>query len=222
MVAIEHSKEVEAEVLLEIEEFFLRLQARSERYERKDGAFNTIEWALPALVAIWISKAFFDSFFKELGKNAAVSFSEVFSSVYKKLRSKPNRAYCSDDLYKIIEGASPDSVGHACPVLKIEFEFESPITKKNKSNCEFVFPQQLTDLEVQDALDTLATNLANISVRFAQVLDKIENTYCPLAFIYQPKQGWVSDMELIQKQLTATPKKRKSRKRARKKTKHKE
>jgi len=196
MISIEYREGVESDLLDEFEQYFSVLQYPVERHLRKPSTYGVMEWALPALVVVWISKSFLDAFLKELGKDSAQQFKKILSAAYSRLRNKPNRAYTAADLRQMADGAAPESVGRACPAFKLQLEVTS-ISTVHTRRLSCVFPSGLSDHQVQDAIDLLIGQASKIVTEQAELLDNPHGADCPLAYVYVPARGWLRDIQLI-------------------------
>lgn len=211
MVHIEYAAAVENDILEEFERYFSAIRCPVERHVREPNTYNAIEWALPAVLALWISKAFFDGFLKELGKDSASQFKKLISAAYHRLRDKPNRAYAAADLRQMADGAAPDSVGRPCPVLKFQLDVTS-ISSSHTRCLSWVFPSGLSERQMQEAMESLTACLPKITSEQARHLENLHSNACPLAYVYVPSRGWVTDLQLINEKMTKAPKKTRKRK----------
>lgn len=54
------------------------------------GPYASLEWAVPTMIALWITKPFFESFLKEAGKDGYVLVKEALKSILAKGRQNVN------------------------------------------------------------------------------------------------------------------------------------
>jgi hypothetical protein len=211
LISIAYAASVESDLLDEFEQYFLAIRCPAERQAREPSTYAAMEWALPALLAVWISKAFFDGFLKELGKDSAHQFKKLMSVAYRRLRNIPNRVYTAADLRQMADGAASESVGRACPILKLQLEVTSN-SSAHTTRLSCVFPSGLSERQMQDAVDSLTARLPNIAAEQARLLDNLRASTFPLAYVYIPPRGWLPDTQLIDEQIAKAPKKTRKRK----------
>jgi hypothetical protein len=62
MIKIAYNKRIDAAIISNAEKQFQSLGIKTESREQKDEISNSIWWALPPLIGIWIAKPFLDGF----------------------------------------------------------------------------------------------------------------------------------------------------------------
>ena len=211
MVHIEHAANVEGELLEEFKRYFAATPCSVKRREPNSGISNALDWVGPALIAVWISKAFFDGFLKELGKDSAQQFKKLLSEAYHRLRDKHMRSYSLADIEQIEKGAGPNTVGNACPVLKLHFELTST-SKPRSMRLSCVFPSGLSEQQMQDAVESLTASLPIIIPEQSAIFENEHSGALRRAYVYVPSRGWLTDSQLIDEQFAKASKKNRKRK----------
>lgn len=125
--------------------------------EQKSTPYNSAEWFLPAAVMIYITKSFFDSFFKEAGKDAYILFRNSFLKLIKGLKenneptiyistNKQSEARTLDVYYRINNGK-----------FVLKFMFDSKLTTKEQAQAlEELF--SIIHPENEDALERIVSD----------------------------------------------------------------
>lgn len=199
MISIEHAKLVAPEAVASLRHFFAEHNQQTRVRVRESGVLNTLEWAIPALVTIWITKSFFDGFLKELGKDSATSLKAFIRSNYSRLRGTPNRAYNASELRKLAEGDSPDSVGRQGPVMKIVIDVPSS-DGSSSASMSFIIPDGFDDIEIEVASSTWADNIGAALDRQSELLNDPNHPRRPVELIYDREDGWLEGDALIAKE----------------------
>lgn len=198
MIKIAYNKRIDAAVISDIEKYFHSLGVKTESREQQDGISNAFWWALPPLVAIWIGKSFLDGFLKELGKDSAGQFKKVLHAVYSKLRNAPVKAYDRDDIEKIKNGADPTLVGNALPTLCISMQLETLVKQRWSIRC--ILPANLSETQIQKAIEEMQNNLPSIVEYEHQFLDGLKENQILLgsrSYVYDLQQGWLSEEKML-------------------------
>lgn len=202
MIVIDHAQNVDPKFLESLKAFFesRNVEVRSRQKER--GIHNTLEWALPALITIWITKSFFDGFLREMGKDGAQALKRLIQESYAKLRGTPNRACDADELRKLADGAPIESVGHQGPVIDVTVTIPIGDGESQKA-ITLVFPSGLNDIEVEVAVTTAFDNgLPAIQHEFSTQSSSSDEGR-PERLIYDKEAGWLSAFEMATKEANA-------------------
>lgn len=202
MIGIEYAKNIPIESVDFARGFFESHGQPVRARVRENRTLNAIEWALPALLTIWVAKSFFDGFFKELGKESGAALKGLITSLYGRVRGVNNRVYDATQLRQIVEGAHPDSLGRQGPALRLIITLETSASQK-VSTVSIVVPDGLTDVEIEIASSSLVSGLEPALDSQQTLLDESPESVPPKALIYSTDDGWMTDWERIEKEASA-------------------
>jgi hypothetical protein len=118
-----------------------------ERYD-EEGFVNSIEWATPANVAIFISAAFMSGFLNKLGSKSAEALISAIKAQIAKAKQSSRRILSAQEIEESINNPSITG-GRQPPALEIGINFEEPQTI-----C-LVFPASVNDQDVEKAFELL-------------------------------------------------------------------
>jgi hypothetical protein len=199
MIGIEYAKNITIESV-DIARGFFESHGQPVRARvREDRTLNTIEWALPALLTIWVAKSFFDGFFKELGKESGAALKGLVTNLYGRVRGVNNRVYDATQLRQIGEGANPESLGRQGPALRLVVTLETSASQRG-SSVSIVVPDGLTDVEIEIATSSLVNGLESAIDGQQKLLDEHAKSIRPMSLIYSTADGWMTDWERIEKE----------------------
>lgn len=198
MIAINHARNVDSEVIESLKAFFedQGVQVKVQQSER--GTYAAIEWALPALLTLWITKSYFDGFLKEMGKDSAQSLKQLIKAAYTKLRKTPNRFCDADELRRLADGAPTESVGKLGPAINLNISVAS--TDSVSKTINFVFPSGLNDLEIEMAVTTSIEEVLPafqfaVENQPADSEDKLRER-----LVYDNNLGWLTAFDMAMKE----------------------
>lgn len=178
--------------------------------QSEHGIHNTLEWALPALITIWITQSFFNGFFRELGKDGAQALKRLIQESYAKLRGTPNLTCNADELKKLADGASVESVGRRGPLIDVTVEI--PIGDgASEKTISLVFPSDLTDIEVELAVTTSFDHGLPAMQHELSTKKLSSEEGRPERLIYDKESGWLSASEMAIKDGNAAMARRQKR-----------
>lgn len=202
MIGIEYAKNLPIESV-DIARCFFESHGQTVRARvRENRTLNAIEWALPAVLTIWVAKSFFDGFFKELGKDSGAALKGLVASLYDKVRGVNNRVYDASQLRQIVEGAPPESLGRQGPALRLVVTLETSASQKG-SSVSIVVPDGLTEVEIEIASSSLIHGLEAALDSQQRLLDEEPKSVRPTSLIYCTADGWMTDWERIEKEANA-------------------
>jgi hypothetical protein len=202
MIGIVYSKNLSPESLDVARAFFERNGEQVDLRVRPNRPLNTVEWALPALVTIWVMKPFFHGLFKKLGEESGVALKGFIASLYSRIRGVNNRVYDSDQLRQLAEGASSESCGRQGPALRFCVTL-STADGESTTSVEVVVPDGLTDIDVEIATTSLVGGLGAALDHQQALLDEHPKSVQPISLIYATDDGWMSDWERLEKEANA-------------------
>ena len=203
MIGIEYSKNLPPDAADYARNFFERHGGTVQVRVRENRTLNAIDWALPALLTVWIAKSFFDGLLKELGKESGSALKGLLSTLYSRVRGVNNRVYDADQLRQLAEGASPESFGRQGPALRLVVSMET-CDGEHSSSISVVVPDGLTDIEIEVATSSLVMGLPSAVQHQQELLDEHQKSARPTSLIYTTTDGWMIDWERIEKQANAT------------------
>jgi hypothetical protein len=202
MIVVDHAQSVDPKFLESLKDFFGSRNIEVKLRQRERGIHNALEWALPALITIWITKSFFDGFLREMGKDGAQALKRLIQEAYAKLRGTPNRACDADELRKLADGAPIESVGHPGPVMDVTVTIPIGDGESQKS-ITLVFLSGLNDIEVEVAVATAFDNgLPAIQHEFSTQSSSSDKGRSE-RLIYDKEAGWLSAFEMATKEANA-------------------
>lgn len=198
MIGIQHAQNVDSELVESLKAFFEDegVQVKVQASER--GTYAAIEWALPALLTLWITKSYFDGFLKEMGKDSAQSLKQLIKAAYTKLRKTPNRVCDADEMRRVADGAPIESVGRLGPAINLNISVSS--ADDGSKTINFVFPSGLNDLEVDMAV---TSSFEEVLPTF-QHCDENQPSESEDKFrerlVYDSKLGWLTAFDMAMKE----------------------
>lgn len=195
MVFIAHRKNVDLGILTSLQGFFESREFKTETRVKPDSIHNAIEWALPALISLWIAKSFFDGFIKEMGKDGAQALKSLIAESYKKLRGTSNKAYNADELGQMANGTSPELMGRQGPVIDVMVEISTK-NEESPTSVRCVFPAGLNDVEVEVAVTTWIEDVLPSMQQEQPDRDGEDRA----KFIYDQSDGWLTDYQKTMKE----------------------
>lgn len=202
MIGIEYSRNLPPDAVDFVRDFFVRHGGAVQVRVRENRTLNAIEWALPALLTVWIAKSYFDGLLKELGKETGSALKGLLLTLYSRVRGVNNRVYDADQLKQLAEGASPESLGRQGPALRLVVSLENS-DGKQASSISVVVPDGLTDVEIEVATSSLVVGLASAVEHQQKLLDEYPKSVRPTSIIYTVADGWLTDCERIEKEANA-------------------
>jgi hypothetical protein len=125
--------------------------------QESPGPHGAGEWALPALLIVFVAKPLFEGFLNELGADGARTLKAKLAKFVRRLKTRENRWVTRSDIQhyekQVKAGHSPPLPGRVGPIFSIEFELEH--TSRIRYSIRCVLPHGLTDDQVTAALKQL-------------------------------------------------------------------
>ncbi len=202
MTGIEYSKNLPLETVDLAREFFENHGQTVQVRVRENRTLAAAEWALPALLTIWVAKSFFDGFFKELGKESGAALKGLLANLYSRVRGVNNRVYDAAQLRQIVDGAAPESLGRQGPALRLVVNLDASDGQHN-TKISLVVPDGLTEVEIEIATSSLVGGLESTLDDQQALLDEHPKSIRPTSLIYASEDGWMTDLERVQKEANA-------------------
>lgn len=191
-VLIQYDRSVElqdvAEFQRDLENFGINVAVG----EQERGFQNAIEWALPALIFVALSKPFLDGFMGELGADLAKTFKQALRRLHKKVRGKELFWASHHELEAASQSDTPHvrQVGTRGPTLRVQIRFVAEPLKHVAAN--FVFVSELDDEGAERAI-TKILDLAERNMEEEKALAQA-GFYgsCTTTYVYDDKRAeWV-------------------------------
>jgi hypothetical protein len=202
MTSIEYAKNLPLESVDLAREFFENHGQTVHVRVRENRTLNVGEWALPALLTVWVAKSFFDGFFKELGKESGAALKGLLNTLYSRVSGVNNRFCDATALRQIADGAPPESLGCQGPALRLVVSLETT-DSQHTTGVSFVVPDGLTEVEIEIATSRLVGGLESALDQQQELLDEHLKSLRPTSLIYSSEDGWMTDWERIEKEAKA-------------------
>lgn len=119
---------------------------------REHGPFAGLEWLLPTAVILYVGKAYFESFLKEMGKDHYHLMKKGLQSFRKSFLSKSTGI-------KYQRVAVPSSKIPKVPKFSVLFSIMSKT--KNGQSIKFLFPEYISEEEFQKSTESFIKLLNN-------------------------------------------------------------
>jgi hypothetical protein len=125
--------------------------------QESPGPYAAGEWALPALLIVFVAKPLFEGFLNQLGADGARTLKVKLAKFICRLKTRENRWVTRSEIQhynkQIKAGHSPPLPGRLGPIFSIEFELEHTTRIRHSIRC--VLPHGMTDDQVTAALNQL-------------------------------------------------------------------
>lgn len=149
--------------------------------QREPTAYNSLDWAIPTAIVVYLTHSYFDEIFKEMGKEHYHRLKGVFLSLYKKaLGKKPEIGSC---LFTI--DGKVKSPSHFSNTLSLLY-------KSQEGHCvKLMFPLDITTddyaISCEEFMKLLTAHIAGRSDDF--LTQEIETQVKDAAALYHPFQN---------------------------------
>lgn len=168
-------------------DYFVSMNANVSEETRPRAPFAALEWLVPAVLVVYLAKAFFDGFLGELGSAAGKAAVDAITLQFKKLKLKNRRLYSARDLEQLSalkrEGAHDEVIEKlGKPIAPLEFVMNDP----EVGHLRLVIANDVSEDELPDVLLSL-----NRDLRWKKAETR-------LVLVYQGRNGrWQELNELI-------------------------
>jgi hypothetical protein len=134
------------------------------RRKEEPEYYGAAEWALPALLLIYVAKPLIDGFLEEIGAGGARSLKNTLTKLFKKLKEKENThkwipySALKEYVERLENGEPPTEVpGRAGPPLSIELEIEE--AEHVHYSVYFCFPPGMNEDQFTKAIEHLPSEM---------------------------------------------------------------
>lgn len=150
-IALSYDEQIPAETFEEFESLIGKTGLSYAKEPRKHGPFAGVEWLLPTAVILFIGKSYFDSFFKEMGKEHYHLMKKGLQLFRKAFLSKTKRIQ-----YRRV--SVPASKIPEDPVFSVLFSIMAKT--KNGQSIKFLFPDGISEEKFQKSIEAFFRLLA--------------------------------------------------------------
>ncbi|NOZ84179.1 MAG: hypothetical protein GXP60_05150 [Epsilonproteobacteria bacterium] len=150
-VALSYDERIPADVFEDFESFISKTGLSYTKESQEHGPFAGVEWLLPTAVILFIGKAYFDSFFKEMGKDHYHLIKNGLHSFRKKFLSE-----AASNQYKRV--SVPSTKTPKDPIFSILFSIMAKT--KNGQNIKFLYPVSISEQKFHKSTEAFLNLLA--------------------------------------------------------------
>lgn len=150
-IALSYDDRISAETFEEFESLIGKTGLSFAKEPREHGPFAGVEWLLPSAVILFIGKAYFESFFKEMGKDHYHLMKKGLKSLRTSFLSRTKRI-----TFKRV--AVPSSKIPKDPIFSVLFSIMA--LTKDGQRIKFLFPECLSEEEFQNSTEAFFNLLA--------------------------------------------------------------
>jgi hypothetical protein len=143
-IALSYDERISTKTFEEFESIIDKTGFSYAKEPREHGPFAGVEWLLPTAVILFIGKAYFDSFFKEMGK-------DHYHLIKKGLRSFRKSFLSKTKVIQYKRVAVPTSKIPEDPICSVLFSIMAKT--KNGQSIKFLFPECVSEEDFQESIE---------------------------------------------------------------------
>jgi hypothetical protein len=163
---------------------------------------QSIEWALPAAIALFFAKPYFDELMKALGKSTGEAIVAAFKKQFSESKAKASRSHSISDIEQAIEAGDPDilkSLGR--PHAPLEIRIDCTQVSTHQESYRFVFASSLRESDLPKALNELArtweSDRQQRELRTKRLAEQHHGGGVEYVSVYSPaRKGWIDAEEV--------------------------